>query len=108
MKEIKALGNYVVLKFIEEKETEMKKSKGGLILPNGLPNSNDTNINGQKHRGYFVIHSIGNLVKEELGLKVGMEVEPNRLDLQPKTIDEEIYAITKSESISALITEVKK
>lgn len=108
IKEIKAVGETVVLKAIpcEEKQEE-KKTASGLILPAQEQKSGTkiNDVNGGKVRVKLVVHSIGDGVdKDKYKFNVGDEVICNDLDLQTVGDDSgEMYSLTRAVSIRAVI-----
>jgi len=93
IKEIKATGEYVVVRFEEVNKELYSANSSGILVQNS-----DTQ-KGKKHRA--IIHDIGPLADaEKLGFKVGDTVLWNEYDM--KTIDDdegEIYGICKASSI---------
>lgn len=108
LKEVKAVGNNVVLKAIKsEIKIEEKKTASGIILPGEEQKSGTkiNDVNGGKVRVKLVVHSIGDAVdREKYKFEVGDEVVCNDLDLQ--TIGDEegnIYSLTRDVSVRCVV-----
>ena len=108
IKEIKAVGNHVILKAIpcEEKQEE-KRTASGIILMEEEQKSGQkiNNVNGGKLRVKFVVHSIGDAVdREKYKFNIGDEVICNDMDLQTIADDSgAIYSLTRDVSIRAIV-----
>lgn len=109
IKEIKAIGNYVVLEAVPIKEKKEVKTAAGIIIP-GKEDEYGTNINNATNTGKvkskLVVKSIGSDVDlTKYNLKIGDEVYADNYDLQ--TIgdsDGKLYSLVKVTSIKCVIT----
>lgn len=106
IKNIKACGDYVIIKVVKIEKKEDNKTKSGIILLNKEENENTkTNINGERVTAVFYVNEIGPLVnKDTCGFKVGDEVVVNGYDTQYVGDDKDnLFAICKAESIKCVV-----
>lgn len=106
----KAVGNYVVLRAVEETAAEDKLTENGVIIPAMFNEKttgqiiNNPNKDG-KIRVRFYIDSIGSGVdKDCYSINIGDEVIVNDYDVQTQGGDnDEVYGLCKVESIKAVV-----
>ena len=106
IKDIKAIGNYVVLKMVvKEEDSEMyKQKKSGLYVPNQQEESPASVSTGKLELKHALVHDIGPDV-ENANFKIGDKVIFNEYDLKNVGSKENMFGITKAESIMAVYDE---
>ena len=110
--EVKAVGNYVVLKGEMAKEKEEVVTEGGIVLTGeatSAANSSGQRVNTNSGKVRIkppIVYSIGPKVsKEELGIEIGDRVICNDYDVHSFTDDdgEFIWIVCKDTSIQTVI-----
>lgn len=105
---IKAIGNFVVLKAVPIEEKKEKKTDAGIILPEqeekyGTKVNNATSDG--KIKAKLVVESIGSDIdKAKYDIKVGDEVICDNYDLQTIGDDDETYCLCKITSVKCVIS----
>lgn len=108
IKDIKAVGNYVVLEAIPIVEKKETKTEAGIIIP-GKEEEYGTNINNATNTGKvkskLVVKSIGSDVDlTKYDIKIGDEVYADNYDLQTIGDSEgKLYSLVKVTSIKCII-----
>lgn len=107
IKNIKAIGEYVVLKMVvSESDGDMyKQNKSGLLLPNEDTSNTSKTPGGELKLEYALIHEIGPKV-ETPDFKVGDKVVFNEYDIKYVGSKENMYGIIKSSSVMAVYNTV--
>lgn len=102
IKNIKATGNYVVLKMVVKDQDEgmYKKKKSGLYVPNQEEEQAAPAGGGKMQLDHALVHEVGPDVKDP-GFKVGDKVVFNEYDIKYVGRKENMFGITKAESIMA-------
>ena len=111
IKEVKAIGNHVVLKgeLIENKVE--KTTKSGIVIVQDNTAGQKTNTpaeNGEKERRIWYVYEIGSGVdSSKIELKKGEEVIFNPYDAQTFGDDENTYCVVQDKNIRVVVTAEK-
>ena len=100
IKDIKATGEFVVLKMVVKKQNDdFKQKKSGLYVPN-QPSEQTSTGGGKIELDYAVVHEVGPNVEDD-SFKVGDRVIFNDYDIKYVGSEKNMYGITKAGSIMA-------
>jgi co-chaperonin GroES (HSP10) len=102
IEKIEATKGNVVSKVVFEAEQE-EKTKSGIILPMGMKNKKNIRVEGEQKSAYFVVHSVTPEDEREFNIHKGDEVILNQNDIQQIQGENQLYVITKTESVLASI-----
>lgn len=105
IKNVEAVGEYVVLK-VNEEVIKDEKTDSGIILPAAaqLNAANKVNVGGGEQKPAFLtIHKIGPAVPENCGFKLGDEVAVNMYDVAKVGDETQLYLITKWQSVMGIV-----
>lgn len=105
IKNVKALGEYVVCKLNEEIIKD-KKLESGLVLPamaQIASASNKMNVDGQQKPAYLTIHDIGPKVPTDCGFQIGQEVCVNLYDAAKVGDSNKMFMLFNYKSIMGVV-----